>query len=144
MLRPLLIALCLAPFAQAQALDYRSLSDNAVVLDAGSRQANPQFILLRGTPVELLVTLDRWAKVREAGGGIGWVDRSLLVEQKRVIVTAPNAEIRQAASPDSALLFTASKDVVLELLEKTPGPWLKVRHRDGRVGFVELKAVWGG
>jgi SH3-like domain-containing protein len=137
----LLIASALAMTA-AQALDYRSLSDNTPVYDSGSRQANPLFILLKGTPVELIVTLDRWAKVRESGGGIGWVDRSLVSERRQVIVTAATADIRQSPSSDAPLVFTASKDLLLEPGDKV-GSWLKVKHRDGRTGYIELKAVWG-
>lgn len=126
-----------------QALDYRSLNDNTPVFDAGSRQANAQFILLKGTPVELIVSLDRWAKIREAGGGIGWVERGLLSERRQLIVTAASAEVRQSPASDAPIVFTASKDLLLELADKPAGSWVKVKHRDGRTGFIELKAVWG-
>jgi SH3-like domain-containing protein len=127
----------------AQALDYRSLNDNTPVFDAGSRQANAQFILLKGTPVELIVTLDRWAKVREASGGIGWVERSQLSERPQLIVTAASADVRQSPASDAPLVFTARKDLLLDVADKPTGSWIKVRHRDGRTGFIELKAVWG-
>ncbi len=146
---PALLLKCIMPFAlsfiamTAQALDYRSLNDNTPVYDAGSRQANAQFILLKGTPVELIVTLDRWAKVREAGGGIGWVERSLLSEHQQLIVTAPSADIRQAPSSDAPVVFTAGKNLLLDVADKPAGNWVKVKHRDGRTGFIELKAVWG-
>jgi SH3-like domain-containing protein len=138
----LLMLLALVPIA-AQALDYRSLSDNTQVFDAGSAKANAQFILLKGTPVELIVTLDRWAKVREASGGIGWVERGLLSERRQLIVTATTADVRQAPAGDAPLVFTASKDLLLEPVDKPAGSWVKVKHRDGRTGFIELKAVWG-
>ncbi|MDB5888304.1 MAG: conserved hypothetical secreted protein [Rhodocyclales bacterium] len=140
--RSLLFASALVSLA-AQALDYRSLNDNTPVYDAGSRQANAQFILLKGTPVELIVTLDRWAKIREAGGGIGWVERSLLSDRQQLIVTAASAEVRQAPAGDAPLVFTAGKNLLLDVADKPLGSWIKVRHRDGRSGFIELKAVWG-
>lgn len=136
-----LIALVAAPAALA--LDYRSLTDNAIVYDASSAKSVPQFILLKGTPVELLTSITGWAKVREASGGIGWVERTALSEKRQVIVTANSAEVRQNPASDSALLFTASKDVVLELIEKPGGPWARVRHRDGRTGFIDIRSVWG-
>ena len=125
-----------------QALDYRSLGDNTPVFDAGSRQANAQFILLKGTPVELIVILDRWAKIREAGGGIGWVERSFLSERRQLIVTI-TTEVRQSPASDAPVAFTASKDLLLELADRPAGSWVRVKHRDGRTGFIELKAVWG-
>jgi SH3-like domain-containing protein len=132
----------LAAFS-AQALDYRSLSDNTPVYDAGSRQSNAQFILLKGTPVELIVMLDRWAKIREAGGGIGWVERNLLSDKRQYIVTATTADVRQSPAADAPVVFTAAKDLLLEPLDKPTGLWVKVKHPDGRTGFIELKAVWG-
>lgn len=147
MIRPLALFSALAPvlvfFASAaNALDYRSLGENTPVFDAGSKQATAQFILLKGTPVELIVTLDRWAKIREAGGGIGWVDRSLLLERRQLIVTT-TAEVRQSATSDAPVVFTASKDLLLELVDRPVGSWVKVKHRDGRTGFIDLKTVWG-
>lgn len=127
----------------AQALDYRSLTGNTPVFDAGSRQATAQFILLKGTPVELIVTLDNWAKIREFGGGIGWVERGLLTERRQLIVTAASTEIRQSPSKDAPVVFVAAKNLLLEPIEKPTGAWIKVKHQDGRMGFVEMKAVWG-
>lgn len=138
----LVLSLAMAA-SSAAALDYLSLANNAVVLDANSRLAKPQFILLKGTPVEQLVAIEGWVKIREAGGGIGWVERSAVSSAKQLIVTAPSADVRQAAAAESALSFVASRDVLLEPLEKPAGAWIKVRHRDGRTGFVELRAVWG-
>lgn len=127
----------------AQALEYRSLTDNAIVYDAGSRQAKPLFILLKGTPVEVIVSLEGWIKVREQGGGLGWVERSQLGAQRQIIVTAPGADARLTASDAAPVVFSASKDVVLELLEPPANGWVRVRHRDGQIGFVPLKSVWG-
>jgi SH3-like domain-containing protein len=138
----LLLAVTVMSFA-AQALDYRSLSDNTPVFDAGSRQANAQFILLKGTPVELIVVLDRWAKIREASGGIGWVERNLVSERRQYIVTAMTADVRQSPAADAPVVFTANKDLLLEPVDKPVGNWVKVKHLDGRTGFIELKAVWG-
>ncbi len=142
-MRLILTLLCCALPALAQALDYRSLSDNAIVYDATSRQAKPQFILRKGTPVEQLVALEGWIKVREAGGGIGWVERSLVSERRQLIVTKANSEVRITAADDAAVVFVAARDLVLEMADKPAGSWVKVRHRDGRSGFIDIKSVWG-
>jgi hypothetical protein len=44
-----------------------------------------------------------------------------------------------AAQPVSRL----EKDVVLDFMEMAAGGWVKVRHRDGLIGFVPANAVWG-
>ena len=122
------LTLCIS----AWALDMRAPNDNVVVYDGGSTQATPQFILLRGTPVELIVTTDKWSKIREAGGGMGWVERSQLIDRTQVIVTAANGEVRQAPDAASPLVFAAQKDVLLDIADKPVGGWVKVRHRDGQ------------
>ncbi|GAA5159752.1 SH3 domain-containing protein [Viridibacterium curvum] len=133
----------LCSMTSASALEFVSLANNAIVLDANSRLAKPQFILLKGTPVEQLVVLESWVKLREASGGIGWVERSAISATRSVIVTAPTADVRQAATPDAPVVFSVTRDLLLEPVDKPVGPWIKVRHRDGRSGFIEVRAVWG-
>lgn len=119
------------------------MADNAIVYDAGSTKAQPQFILLKGTPVEVIVTVDKWLKVREQGGGMGWVERSSISDSQQVIVSTATADVRQRAEESAALVFQGSKGLLLEVVEKPVGAWLKVRHRDGQSGYVSLKSVWG-
>lgn len=144
MMKRLLLATLGALACQAAfAFDYRGLSDNVVVYDAGSKESTPLFILLRGTPVEVIVTLDRWAKIREAGGGIGWVERGALTDRKQVIVTVPQAEIRQSSDPSSPVVFMVAKDVLLDVVDTPVSGWVKVRHRDGQTGFISMRSIWG-
>ncbi|MFA9440673.1 SH3 domain-containing protein [Uliginosibacterium sp. sgz301328] len=129
--------------AAASALDIHEMGGNAIVYDAGSVQAKPQFILLRGTPVEQIVTTDKWVKIREAGGGMGWVERSQLVDRTHVIVTAAVAEIRRAPDANAPIVFTARKDVLLDVADKPASGWVKVQHADGQNGYVLVRSVWG-
>lgn len=128
----------------AWAMDYRSVADNGVPMyDAPSQKAKPLYSIARGTPVEVVVSLEGWSKVRDARGDIAWIEKRALAETRMVIVTARTAEVR--AQPDSAtpLVFEAEKNVVLDLLEAAPAGWAKVRHRDGQQGFVRVTQVWG-
>lgn len=142
---PKLLALLFAAFASttASALEYRSMADHSIVYDAGSKESRPLFILMRGTPVEVIVNLERWIKVREASGGIGWVERSALSERKQLIVVVPQLEVRQSAEPASPVVGTVARDVLLEWVDGPIAGMLKVRHPDGLTGFVPVKAVWG-
>ena len=137
------LAAGLAAAAPALALDFRSMAETAVMYDAPSRQATPLFVVRRGTPVEVVVHTAGWIKVRDAAGGIAWVEAKDLSDKRMVIVTAAHAEIRQQADPAAPLVFEAEKDVVLELVETGPAGWAKVRHRDGPAGFVRLNQIWG-
>ncbi len=127
----------------ALAFDYRSFSEPAVMYDAPSQKANPLFVVARATPVEVVVTLEPWVKVRDAAGDMTWVEKRVLSANRTVVVTAPQAEVRAAPEVGAGLVFTAEKDVVLELIESGSAGWVKVRHRDGQSGFVRVNQVWG-
>ena len=91
----------------------------------------------------MVVGLEGWAKVRDAEGGLAWIERKNLSERRSVIVRIERAEIRQKAEEAAPLVFEAEKNVSLEYLETLPGGWIKVRHRDGQMGFVRAGQVWG-
>lgn len=128
----------------ALALDYRSMAEPAPMYDAPSQKAIPLFIILRHTPVEVVVALEGWCKVRDAGGGLTWVEKRLLSDQRTLQVTAPRAQVRSESSDNAALVFEAEKGVLLDLVEPLPvNGWVKVRHRDGQLGYVRVNQVWG-
>lgn len=129
--------------AGAAASDYQSLAEPAILYDAPSKQGKPLFIIQRYTPVETVVNIDRWVKVREPSGSLLWLERRQLSEKRTVIVTAARADIRQKPDAGAPLAFEAGKDVVLELADKPVDGWVKVRHRDGTGGYVRVNQVWG-
>ena len=135
-------ALALLPLPAA-ALEYLSLAEAAVMYDAPSQKSAPLFVIARHTPVEVVVALESWYKVRDAGGGIAWVEKRQLSPKRTLQVTAPSAQVRAKADASAALVFEAEKDVVLELVETADAGWVKVRHRDGQGGFVRANQIWG-
>jgi SH3-like domain-containing protein len=140
----LLAAFAIAAPGVASALDYRSVSEVAVLYDAPSVKGKKLWVIQRGTPVEVVISLDQWIKVRDMTGTIAWIERKSLAGQRTVIVTSPTAEVRQQADAASPLAFTAAKDVVLDLVDKAPtNGWVKVKHRDGSQGYVRATDVWG-
>lgn len=127
----------------AHALDYRSVSEAAVLYDAPSQKAKPLFVIAPATPVEIIVSLDAWVKVRDLKGDLAWIERRQLADQRTLQVRSGGAQIRVEASDNARLAFEAEADVVLELLEPSPVGWARVRHRDGPQGFVKAVQVWG-
>ena len=110
------IALLIPPLALAA--DYRATAEQPTVLyDGPSAKAKPLFLYGRDVPVELIVTVEGWAKVRDSAGTIGWIDRKGLSDKRMVVVRTPLAEVRAAADDASALIFRAERDVLLELAE---------------------------
>ncbi len=144
--RLLTLLLPLAALAAATpglALDYRTLGEAAPAYDAPSAKSRPLFVMLAGTPVELVVSLEGWSKVRDNRGDLVWVEKKYLAEKRNLIVRAERAQVRAAAEDKAALVFEAERDVVLEFIETVPGGWAKVRHRDGQSGFLKAPQVWG-
>ncbi len=128
----------------ATAIDYRSVSSATVLYDTPSQRGAKLFVIQRDTPVEIVVNLEGWAKVRDAEGGLAWIERKFLAEKRTVIVRAEHAEVRQRPEDAAPLAFSAEKGVVLNFLENLPGGWVKVQHRDGATGCVRASQIWGG
>lgn len=138
------------PVAAAGA-DFRATADPAAILyDAPSARARPLFVYGRDVPVETLVSVEGWTKIRDAAGTIGWLQSKSLSDKRMVVVRTPTAEVRAAADEGAPVVFRAERDVLLELAEPAasaattamPG-WLKVRHRDGQTGYIRLSQVFG-
>jgi SH3-like domain-containing protein len=144
--RSLALALSFAA-AAATASEFRATSEVAVLYDAPSVKGKPLFVIGRDYPLEVVVSLDAWLKVRDAAGTVAWVERKAVSERRTLVVRAPVAEI--LASPDAAapVVFKAEQNVLLELIEPAQGAamagWVRVRHRDGQTGFVRIAQVWG-
>lgn len=125
------------------AVEYFSVNAVTVLYDAPSQRSSKLFVIKRDTPVEVVVSLEGWTKVRDAEGGLAWIEKKFLNEKRTVIVTASRATVLQKAEEGSALVFEAEKNVALDYVEAAPGGWIKVRHRDGASGFVRANQIWG-
>lgn len=137
-------SLVLVPLT-ASALEFKSVSvPKAVLYDAPSGSAKKILLLNQHYPVEIIVNLGDWLKVRDAEGGISWVEAKHLSSKRMVIVSTNQAEIRQAADAASSLVATLEKDVLLEVADaKLSNGWLKVKHRDGITGYILISSTWG-
>jgi len=128
----------------AFAADFRTIAaSGTVAYDAPSIKATRVFVTGGDYPVEVMVSVENWAKVRDKDGDLFWVEKKALSENRMVVVTAQTADVRAAPSEQAAVAFQAGKNVVLELAEVSAPGWVKVRHRDGQTGFIRVKDVWG-
>lgn len=141
--RPLL---CLVPALlalPAYALDYRSLTASAIMYDAPSSKGKQLYIVNAGTPVEAIVTMEGWVKVRDMQGSLAWIEKKHLSDRRTVLIRAERGQVRAQADEKSALVFEAERDVVLELLEPAANGWVRVKHRDGQSGYIKVLQVLG-
>jgi SH3-like domain-containing protein len=135
----------------AVAADYKTTAEAPTLLyDAPSTKARPLFVYGRDVPLEVLVTVEGWTKIRDVGGVFGWIPNKNLADKRMLLVRVPVAEVR--ANPDDAapLVFRAEQNVLLDLAESAASPgstatpgWVKARHRDGQTGYVHVNQVFG-
>jgi len=137
-----LVLLVLAPVAVAG--EFRSIAETGTVMyDAPSVRAKKLYVATRNYPVEVVINIDAWAKVRDQTGDLTWVEKKALSDRRTVVVTAAYADVRQAPNDQAALVFQAQQGVALDVVEPSSGSWVKVRHADGQVGFLKMSQVWG-
>ncbi|WP_423709782.1 SH3 domain-containing protein [Undibacterium sp. WLX3042] len=130
--------------APAQALEFRSVGASPVIMyDAPSVKGGKVYVAPRGMPVEVIFTSGAWSKVRDMAGDLSWVESKDLITRRNLIVRVANAKIRASTDDSAALVFSAEKNVLLEMAEPASAGWVKVRHRDGQLGYVKVNEVWG-
>jgi SH3-like domain-containing protein len=130
---------------QVHALEFRSVAVNkAILYDAPSIEAKKLYLIGSGYPVEVIVNLGEWIKVRDHFGSLSWVQAKQLTNKRTALIIADKIELKQAEEETSALVATFEKDVVVEVISTTAkNGWVKVKHRDGLSGFVRSTVLWG-
>jgi SH3-like domain-containing protein len=130
--------------AASQAFDFKTVGAAPVILyDAPSSKGGKLFVVPRGAPLEVVLAYGDWLKVRDVNGELAWTEAKGLTGKRNVIVRGANLKIRNSPDDAGTPVFIADKGVLLEVTEAAAGGWLKVRHRDGLVGYVKNSEVWG-
>jgi SH3 domain protein len=126
------------------ALDYVSVADSTAILyDANSTRAKKLFVVSRYTPLEQVVSLENWIKVRDHSGTMAWIERRAVSDKHYVVVTSPLATVWKAPEPNAPALYQVSKNVAMESLGINGGGWIKVRNLEGAIGYMKSVDVWG-
>ena len=143
-MRILAVSVLLALAWSAAAGEFRSIAENGTPMyDAPSIRAKKLFVASRHYPVEVVINIDSWVKVRDQAGDLVWVEKKTLSDRRTVIVTAAVADVRQTANDQAALVFQAQQGVALDVAEPPAGGWIKVRHAEGQSGYIKINQVWG-
>ena len=126
------------------AIDFKNVGAAPVILyDTPSTKGTRMYIAPRGMPLQVVSSYAEWVKVRDANGDLAWTEAKGLAARRNVVVKAALARVRAAPDDNAALVMTADKGVLLELLAPASGGWAQVRHRDGIVGYVRGADIWG-
>ncbi|HRK78867.1 MAG: hypothetical protein B7X91_06270 [Hydrogenophilales bacterium 17-64-11] len=136
--------LLLALAHPAAALEYRSTGRAALLYDAPSTAAGKIAIAGSGLPLEVIVDIEAWAKVRDHSGRLAWIEKSALGGARTVMVKAESSIVRQQPRADAGIVFRAAHGVLLEVTgEMDSYGWLPVKHADGLTGWLPVHEVWG-
>ena len=139
-----LLLLLLTGGSAAHAVDFVSVRERSAILyDAPSIKAKKLFVVNRYMPFEQVVTLNSWVKVRDRSGGLYWVEKHVLSNERYVFALLPLVDVRAQPDSGAARVFQVRQQIALELLESTGTGWIKVRHLDGNAGYVRGTEVWG-
>jgi len=126
------------------ASEFKSIGPGpAVMFDTPSAKGRKLFAAPAGMPVEIIINNGDWSRVRDAAGDLAWVENKSLSSKRMLLVESAQAIVRSSADEKAAVVFTANKGVLLELAEPVASSWLKVRHRDGDIGYAKASDVWG-
>ena len=64
-------------------IEYFSIAENAVIMyDAPSLKADKLFVASLRLPVEAVVNVEDWVKVRDSSGNLTWVEKKALSQQR--------------------------------------------------------------
>jgi SH3-like domain-containing protein len=126
------------------AADFISVVEpSAILYDAPSLKAGKRYVVSRYMPLELVVVLDNWVKVRDSAGVLSWIEKSATSNKRYVTVTAEQTALRQTPGDNATPIAQVMRDVALEYVEPTGDGWIKVRHAGGATGYVRVGDVWG-
>ncbi|MDB5807685.1 MAG: hypothetical protein JWN73_5007 [Betaproteobacteria bacterium] len=127
----------------ALAAEFRAVAEPSIFYDAPAVRGKKLFVAPKGMPVEVVISIENWVKVRDRGGDLMWIERKSLTDKRTVVVSAPVAQVRDKPDDGARVLLDAAQDVSLDLVEAPSSGWAKVHHRDGVVGYVRASQVWG-
>lgn len=127
----------------AYAFDFVSVASPSILYDAPSLKAKKLFVAMRYLPLQQIVNLDNWVKVRDSTRSLYWIEKRALSSKRFVMISAPVAAVRANPDMNSAVLFQAPQQLALEWQGEAGDGWLKVCHVDGTTGYVKTSEVWG-
>ena len=101
--------------------------------------------MTEGYPLEVLVSLKDWKKVKDHDGKISWIEAKHTHSERTVLIIKNDAVIFNQANEKSHKLANVEKFVVLKLNSSLfVGGWAQVKTQiEGLIGFISSKEVWG-
>jgi SH3-like domain-containing protein len=124
-----------------------SLKSDRVNLRSGPSTDYPvkQIYVRKGLPLEVIAETERWRRVRDMDGEVGWVWHTML-DGRRTLLVLGDGTGRPVAlrdGPDADALVTAlAEPGVLGVLRRCDPEWC-LMDTSGPSGWVNRSLVWG-
>ena len=140
---PLLFLCFISSFSYAEYMSVNA--DQAFLHEAPSDSTKKSYIVTKGYPLEVIVSLKEWKKVKDHKGLINWIKTSDLSSKRTVLNLKDNNSIYLEPSTVSPMLAKVNENVTLELLDpKKIDDWVKVYSKVGDIeGFIKATDLWG-
>jgi SH3 domain protein len=117
----------------------------AVLFEGPSNATEKMFIVTEGYPLDVIVSLKDWKKVKDHNGKISWIESKYTHNERTVLILKDGAVIFNQANGKSHKLAYVDKFVVLKLNSSLlVGNWAQVKTQiEGLIGFINSEEVWG-
>ncbi len=93
-------------------------------------------------PVQVTATFERWRKISDIYGEIGWIHENLLSNNRYALIKANGfQEIYRLPLNTSSKVFIAENSVIVDIKE-CKNLWCKIRV-EGHEGWVKQENLWG-
>lgn len=139
-----LLALTVLAAPHAVAVDFKTVgAAPAILYETPSAKGNKLYMAPPGMPLQVMIAYGDWVKVRDMNGDVAWTQARGLAARRNVLVSKPGGRVHAGPDDTSAVLMTADKGVVLELVDPNALVWARVRHRDGINGYIKVSDIWG-
>ena len=143
-MRGLAVSILLALAGPAAAAEFRSIAASGTLMyDAPSVRAKKLFVASRLYPVEIVINIDTWAKVRDHAGDLVWVEKKALSDKRTVIVTAAVAEADLAPILGigcPSVLFPYARETVSDIIGRAGFPAVLLGHVNFEALFQQQRA----
>lgn len=139
-----LFALTVLAAANAFAFDFKTVGTApAILYETPSAKGNKLYTAPPGMPLQVMIAYGDWVKVRDMNGDVAWTPARGLAARRNVLVRTPGGRVHAGPDDTSAVLMSADKGVLLELVDPNALVWARVRHRDGILGYIKVSDIWG-
>jgi SH3-like domain-containing protein len=135
------LSLVILPLS-AMAADYVAVTkDGANIRSGPDPKKDLLWEVFKDFPLQVVKRQKEWLQIKDFEGDQGWIFANLVSKEKRVIVKATTANMRNEPKKDAPVVATVKYGVVFTPVEKK-GEWLKVKHEDGTSGWIASALLW--